>query len=343
MTQLKLKQIAEIIDGELDGDGNVTAEGIATLDEATGRDISIFYDLKLKEELLSTKCCAVIIPKDLPCESEIKKKLKQPTIKIKDPRLALLKILEVFYPERTSLPPQGVHPTVIMDDNVKLGKNISVGPYTVVGKNTVIGDGSVVHAHCYIGFNVTIGMNCLVYPNVTIREAAVVGNNVIIHSGTVIGSDGYGYIAGKNGHKKIPQIGIVKIDDDVEIGANVAIDRATIGKTVIGSGTKIDNLVHIAHNTTIGKNCFILGLVGIAGSAKIGNNVTIAGQAGVTDHGTVGDGAIVVGQAGVIGNIKPGEVVSGFPARPHREFLKIQASMNRLPELMRLLKKNRSK
>ncbi|MDI6642137.1 MAG: UDP-3-O-(3-hydroxymyristoyl)glucosamine N-acyltransferase, partial [Elusimicrobiota bacterium] len=229
----------------------------------------------------------------------------------------------------------GIHQTAIISKSAKLGENVTIGPYTIIEADVSVGENTVISANCYIGRNSTIGKKCFIYPQVVIRENVTIGNEVIIHSGTVIGSDGFGYFKMQENthmltHIKIPQIGTVEIEDNVEIGACVTIDRATTGKTVIGSGTKIDNLVQIGHNVKIGKNCIIVSQAGIAGSVKIGNNVTIAGQAGIKDHIIIGDGAVVAAQSGVIGDVKHGEIVSGYPARPHKEALKVQAFINKL-------------
>ena len=220
-----------------------------------------------------------------------------------------------------------------------MGDNVAIGPYVVIEPGATIGSGATIMAHCYIGYSAAVGGQSLLYPSVTIRELVQVGSRVIIHSGTVIGSDGFGFVPGRGGHTKIPQIGTVVIGDDVEIGANTAIDRATTGATTIGKGTKIDNLVHIAHNVHIGEHCFIAGQTGIAGSARIGNFVTFAGQSGAVGHITIGDGATIAGRAAVIGNVAPGETVSGYPARPHREAMKIEVLIRKLPEMYEWFKK----
>jgi UDP-3-O-[3-hydroxymyristoyl] glucosamine N-acyltransferase len=337
--KMKLKDIAELVEGTVEGNGELLVANIATLGDASAEDIAVFFDPKLEGELLGTKACAVVVQENMKGLEVIMGKIKRPVIKTSNPKLAMLRLLEKYYPTGISDVPSGVHASVIMGNGTKLGKDVSIGPYTVIEKNVIIGGKCVIQANCYIGSGVIMGEGCFVYANTTIREKVVMGSHVIIHSGAVIGSDGYGYVTLNGKHRKIPHIGMVNIGDDVEIGANVAIDRGTMGKTVIGSGTKIDNLVHIAHNVSIGKNCLILGQVGIGGSTEIGDNVTMASQSGVIDHAVVGDGAIIAAKTGAIKDVKPGEIVTGFPARPHKEFLKIQASMTRLPELVKLLRK----
>jgi UDP-3-O-[3-hydroxymyristoyl] glucosamine N-acyltransferase len=256
-----------------------------------------------------------------------------PHVIVKNPQLAFAKILEVIEKDRSKDCVPGIHSTAIIAPTATLGKDVSIGPYVVIEAGAAIGDRTRVDAHTYIGSRTVIGNDCLVYPRVTIRENVVIGNRVIVHSGTVIGSDGFGFAAGETGPYKIPQIGSVELGDDVEIGANVTIDRATTGRTKIGRGTKIDNLVQIAHNVQIGEHCIIVAQVGISGSTHFGNFVTIGGQAGTVGHITVGDGATIAARSGVIGDIAPRETVSGYPARPHREAMKLQALIHRLPEL----------
>jgi len=219
-----------------------------------------------------------------------------------------------------------------------LGKDVAIGANCYVGCDAVIGDGSVLFPGAFIGEGVRLGCECRLYPNTVIYSRCVVGNRVIMHAGVVIGADGFGYTCRDQAFVKLPHAGIVEIGDDVEIGANTAIDRAKTGATVIGSGTKIDNLVHIAHNCKIGRNCVIVALVGIAGSVNIGDGVTLAGQVGVADHVSIEDGSVVAARAGVIGNVPRGSVVSGFPARDHRLEKRAQAARLHLPELMQRLK-----
>ncbi len=206
-----------------------------------------------------------------------------------------------------------------------------------------IGSGTIIYPGCYIGHNVRIGNDCLIYANVVLREDTQIGDRVIIQPGAVIGSDGYGFAALNGKHYKVPQIGNVVVEQDVEIGANVTIDRATTGETRIGEGTKIDNLVHIAHNVMIGRNCLIVAQVGISGSTKIGNSVTLAGQVGVTGHLTIGDNAVITAQSGVMSDVKPGEVLFGSPVRPMKQAMKLQAIYGKLDEIYETIKQVRKK
>ena len=214
-----------------------------------------------------------------------------------------------------------------------MGRDVGVGACVIIEGHVTIGDGTTIHAGSYVGHHTVIGNGCLVYPNVTIREKITIGHRVIVHSGTVIGSDGFGYVTEGGTHRKIPQVGTVEIEDDVEIGANVTIDRATIGATVVGQGSKIDNLVQIAHNVKIGRGCLIVAQAGIAGSSILGNDVTLAGQVGVGGHVRVGDKVIAAAQSGIPNDVPAGSIVFGTPARPINEERKIQVIIGKLPEI----------
>ncbi|HAX61437.1 MAG TPA: UDP-3-O-(3-hydroxymyristoyl)glucosamine N-acyltransferase [Elusimicrobia bacterium] len=327
-----LKEISEISDGEVLGDENTIITNVAGITEAKKGDITFVSNPKYEQYISSTNASAIIIK-----ESQ-KDKVKIPSIVSKNPYLSYAKII-MHIAKETEKHPAGISCNCSVSKSAKIEGCVAISDFVVVDENAKIDDGTIIYPNCYIGRNVKIGKKCLIYPNVTVRENIVIGNNVIIHSGTVIGSDGFGYVQENGLLKKIPQIGIVEIADDVEIGANVTIDRATTGKTFIGKGTKIDNLVQIAHNVQIGNNSIIVSQAGISGSTKIGNGVTVAGQAGLIGHITVGDGAIIAAQAGVIGDVPAKETVSGYPARPHKHAMKIYALIQKLPELFEEIKK----
>ncbi len=327
-----LNEIAGIVGGTVLGAGDTVITGVAGINEAGAGDITFVSNPKYAHFALTTSASAIIIGE------KMKDAVKIPAVVCAEPYLAYAKIISIIAAERQKHP-SGISKNSAVSKTALLGKNVSVADFAVVDEGASVGDGSVIYPHCYVGRNAKIGSNCLIYSGVTIREDIIVGNNVIIHSGTVIGSDGFGYVPEGGRLRKIPQIGIVEICDDVEIGANVAIDRATTGKTVIGKGTKIDNLVQIAHNVQIGENSVVCGQAGISGSTKIGSWVTLAGQAGLAGHLTIGDGAVVAAQAGVIGDVPPKEVVSGYPARPHGQAMRIYALIQRLPELFQEIKK----
>ncbi|MFH0948358.1 MAG: UDP-3-O-(3-hydroxymyristoyl)glucosamine N-acyltransferase [Elusimicrobiota bacterium] len=333
-----LKEITEITGGEILGDENTIITNVAGITDAKEGDITFVSNPKYEQYIGSTNASAIIISEN---QKDLAFGIKIPAIVSKNPYLSYAKVI-MFIAKETEKHPSGISENCSISELAKIGSNVTISDFVMVDENAKIDDGTIIYPNCYIGRNSKIGKNCLIYPNVTMRENIIIGNNVIIHSGTVIGCDGFGYVAESGSSlslKKIPQIGIVEIADDVEIGANVTIDRATTGKTFIGRGTKIDNLVQIAHNVHIGENSIIVAQAGISGSTKIGNGVTIAGQAGLIGHITVGDGAIIAAQAGVIGDVPPKETVSGYPARPHKQAMRIYALIQKLPELFEEIKK----
>jgi len=252
-------------------------------------------------------------------------------IRVNDPGSAIAKIAQRFVGDEVRFKP-GIHPTAIIGENVRLGNDVVVRPYVVIEDGASIGSNTVIYPHVYVGHSSELGTNCLIYANVSIRERIKIGNNVIIHNGAVIGSDGFGFTTINGVHHKIPQLGTVEVEDDVEIGANVTIDRARFDKTHIGKGTKIDNLVQIAHNVWIGERCVIVGQSGIAGSSRIGNNVVLAAQAGVDGHLEIGDNAVITGRAGVTKSIPSNAKVSGFPAQNHDKQRREHIYLRKLPE-----------
>jgi UDP-3-O-[3-hydroxymyristoyl] glucosamine N-acyltransferase len=320
-----LKEIARLIEGEVIGDDSIVITGVSGIKEACEGDITFLANPKYFPLIDKTHASAIITSREVD-------KTDKPIIRTDNPSLAFTKIISSFTPCEINHP-KGIHTTAILGKNVSLGKNVAIGAYAVIEDNVSIGDNTVIYPGCFIGNNTKIGSDGLVYPNVSIRERVSIGNRAIIHSGTVIGSDGFGFITIKDRHHKIPQSGTVEIGDDVEIGANVSIDRARFDKTVIGSGTKIDNLVQIAHNVVIGENSIIVAQAGISGSTIIGKNVTLAGQAGLVGHITVGDRAVVAAQAGVTKSVPPGVVVSGYPAKEHGLAKRINACVQNLPRL----------
>jgi len=326
---MTLKEIAEAVSGKLSGDGNLVIEGVGSLTEAKKGEITFLASPRYRNQVSKTKASAIIIDEEVELP-------KIPSIRTKNPYLAFSRVMNVLVPPKK--PAAGIDKTSILGKRVKLGKDIAIGAYVVIGNGVVIGDRTVIFPGTYIGDKVVIGKDGLIYPNVTVREEVIIGDNVIIHPGAVIGSDGFGYATEEGKHHKVPQVGTVEIEKGVEIGANVTIDRATLGKTIIGQGTKIDNLVQIGHNVRIGKNCLIVSQVGISGSTAIGDNVILAGQAGLVGHITLGDNAIVGAQAGVTKSVPANTTVSGYPAREHRAARKINAQLVRLPKLYEQIK-----
>lgn len=324
-----LGEIARWVDGELIGPASKEIKGAAPVDEAGPDEITFVADPRYFEAARRTNAGAVIVSKDAP-------QLEAPVIRVSNPRLAWVEVLERFQPPVEEAP--GVHETAVIGDGVRLGRNVVIGPHAVIGDRAVIGDEARIGAGAYLGKETKVGRGSVIEPNVTVYDRVEIGRNVIIHAGAVIGCDGFGYVPVGKRHRKVPHIGVVVIEDDVEIGALVAIDRSVCGSTIVKRGTKVDNLVQIAHNVKIGEDCLIVGQAGIAGSAKVGDRVTLAGQVGVVGHVEIGDDSVVAGRGVVTKDIPPRSFVSGFPARPHKENMKVMAATQRLPAVMDDLK-----
>lgn len=325
-----LEEIAVIIDGEIVGDKNTVVTGICGIKEARKGDLTFVANPRYVSLMNHTKASAIITSKDV--ESATK-----PIIRTENPSIAFAKMVSLMAPNETKRP-KGIHPTAVIGEKVKIGRNVAIQAYVVIEDNVEIKDNTILYAGAYVGHHAKIGKDCAVYPYVIIRERVAIGNRVIIHGGTVIGSDGFGFSTVEGVHQRIPQIGSVIIEDDVEIGANVTIDRARFDKTLIKKGTKIDNLVQIAHNVVIGEHSIIVAQSGISGSTTIGNNVTLAGQAGIIGHVSVGDNVVIAARAGVTKTIPSNTCVSGFPAKPHTVAKRINACVQNLPDLYKKVK-----
>ncbi|MGH8003674.1 MAG: UDP-3-O-(3-hydroxymyristoyl)glucosamine N-acyltransferase [Limisphaerales bacterium] len=328
---MKLSDVAQLVGGELVGKNDLEITGVAPIGQAGPGDLTFVANSRYRPLLKTTRASAAIVDGQTEWPALA-------LIRHANPYYAFLLVLRQFHPDEKPVP-EGVHPQAFVAPDAILGKGVGIGPFAVVESSAKIGDRTQIAAGCYIGRDVEIGEGCLFHPNVTIRERVKIGNRVIVHSGTVVGSDGFGYAKEKGVYHKIPQVGMVVIEDDVELGANVTIDRATMGETRIGRGTKIDNLVQIAHNVKIGENSIIVSQVGISGSTEVGKNVTIAGQVGLTGHIHIGDGAIIAAQSGVHRDIKPGQIVLGSPARDMQKSKRIEAIISNLPEYIEKLKK----
>jgi len=324
------RDIAALVDGRVIGDADRLLTGISSLTEAKPGDISFLANPKYAPYLTETEASAVLVEAEQEAGDLVQ-------VVVANPDWAFAKVVEAFGPKPSRLP-TGVHPTAVVGEGVRLGEEVAIGAYAVIGSGTVIGDRTKVYPHAFIGDGASVGSDSTLYPHVTLRENCVIGQRVIVHSGAVIGSDGFGYASVEGVHHKIPQVGIVVVGDDVEIGANTTIDRARFGKTVIGTGTKIDNLVQIAHNVEIGEHCIIVAQVGIAGSTTVGNYVTVAGQSGVAGHITIGDRAIVAGQSGVSKNVPAGVLVQGNPAMEMKANQAKEIAVRRLPKTAATLK-----
>jgi UDP-3-O-[3-hydroxymyristoyl] glucosamine N-acyltransferase len=325
--------VAELVGGNLVGDGSAGIRGIAPLDRATRSDLSFLGAPKYATAFATTQAGVVLVAPEL---AEAAGDVPARVIVAK-PMEALLSLLPRFHREPTA--PVGVHPSAVIGARVRLGANVSVGPYAVLGDDVKLGAGTVIGAHCAINAGVEIGEASLLYPSVTVYSGSRIGNRVTLHAGARIGSDGFGYVQQGGAHLKIPHVGRCLIEDDVEIGANTTIDRGSIDDTVVGAGTKVDNLVQIAHNVRIGRACLIMAQVGIAGSVRVEDGAMLLGQVGVSGHHTIGKRAVVAAQAGVFGDIPAGETWSGYPARPHKEALRAQAALFKLPSLWRRIER----
>lgn len=325
MTSYALEELARLVGGEVIGERGIEITGVAGIKEAREGEITFLANPKYDSYLSTTRASAVIADRngDSP----------KPIIRVANPYLAFLKVMSLFTGPSTEKRPRGIHPTAIVSPDAALGADISIGAYAYIGEGATIGDRTTVLPLVCISDEAKIGEDCLIYPHVTVRERCEIGNRVIIHSGTVIGSDGFGYAKDGDVNRKIPQIGIVRIEDDVEIGANTAIDRATTDVTLIRRGAKIDNLVQIAHNVVVGEDSILAAQVGVSGSTHLGKNVVLAGQAGLVGHITIGDNAMVGAQGGVTKSVPANTAVSGYPAREHALARKIYALIARLPEL----------
>jgi UDP-3-O-[3-hydroxymyristoyl] glucosamine N-acyltransferase len=333
--ELTANDIARLVNGKLSGNGNAVIRGAAGLNEAGPNDVSFLRDVKKINLLKKTKAGLVFVPTGLSSNGKTLVHVENP---VEAFSIVLGKLEDEKLPRRS-----GVHPLASIAKSARIGKNVFIGPFCVIEDDAVIGDDVVLRAQVYVGLRTTIGQGTTLHPHVVLREDIQVGARCIIHAGAVIGSDGYGFYFAKGKHNKIPQIGSVIIEDDVEIGSCTAIDRATTGTTRIGKGTKIDNLVQIAHNVQIGEHSLIVAQVGIAGSSKLGKGVVMGGQAGMADHITVGDGAKIGGQSGVIQDVAPGAVLFGNPAQPIREAFKQALLFRRLQQLFDDVKKLKGK
>jgi len=320
-----LLELANLVGGKVLGDETIEITGVAGIEDAQTTEITWVTSNRLLIKAVESSATAVIVPANL---SEVAK----PAVAVANPRLAFAIIMNYFHPVQVCKP--GIHSSAVIGNNFK-GENCQISPLAVVGDEVTIGSGTIIYPGVVIGDRVKIGKNSVLHANTVIREDCVIGNQVIIHGGSVIGADGFGYVTVDGKHIKIPQVGIVVIEDEVEIGANVTIDRATTSATIIKRGSKIDNQVQIAHNCEIGEDNIICGQSGIAGSTKIGDRVTIAGKCGITGHITIGNDTSIAGNTGVIGSLAPYSFVSGYPARPHAEDMRIQAAAGRLPEIIK--------
>ena len=326
---ISLTQIHEVAGGELVGSPNTTITSLAGFEEAGPNDLTFVTGDRMLNTGRPTAAGALLAHRRLG-------EIANPHIVVANPTLAFAQIAQTFF--CSMAPPRGIDTTVVRGVDTQVGSDVSIWSGVTLGDRVTIGSRVTLYPGVFVGDDTTIGDDTLLYPNVVVREGCTIGARVIVHSGTVIGSDGFGYVENQGRHYKIPQLGGVTIEDDVEVGANVTIDRATLGQTLIKQGTKIDNLVQIAHNVTIGAHSILVAQVGVAGSTRVGHHVMIGGQAGLTDHVVIGDQVMIAARAGVTRSIEPNQIVSGAPAMPHETWVKAQAVIPRLPELRQTIR-----
>jgi UDP-3-O-[3-hydroxymyristoyl] glucosamine N-acyltransferase len=329
---ISLKTIAEKVDGRLTGDGDVTIKGLSSIQEAEEGDITFLAQAGFAKYLKDCRASAIILGEDMSASDIGERNI----IYVSNPGIAYIKVARLF--ENPKKKERGVSPFASVAEDAHVSEEAYIAPFACIDAGAVIGRGATVYPFAYVGENVVIGNDTTIYPNVVIYRDVKIGERVIIHGGTVVGGDGFGYIWDGSGHAKIPQLGTVEIEDDVEIGANVTIDRASLGRTTIGKGTKIDNLVQVAHNVSIGANSIIVAQVGIAGSTTIGRNVVLAGQVGVKDHVRIGDNVKAGGGTGITKDVPPGSLIMGTPHMPHKDYARLQGYLKRLPELFKRMK-----
>lgn len=320
-----LSKLAEVVNGMVLGDKNTEIKRISGVDDLKPGDLTFAESKEALEKALNSAAAAVIVSPGIELNSK-------PGIQVNSPRLAFAQLLTYLTPKKKCAP--GIAPTAVIGEDFH-GDGCEIGPLVFIGNHVTIGKGTIIYAGAWIGDGVNIGENSVIHGNVVIREGCKIGNDVEIHPGTVIGADGFGYVTVEGRHYKIPQVGIVVIEDHVEIGANTTIDRATTGATLVKTGTKIDNLVQIGHNCEIGESNFICGQAGLAGSSITGDRVTLAGKVGLSGHLKVGDDSVVAGCSKVCGTLPSKSFVSGNPARPHAKNMRVEAATNRLPEMMK--------
>lgn len=324
-----LTDLADRLGAEVVGDGEQMIEGIRPLDHAGPEHLSFLHNPKYVEQAAESPAGAILVqdPDQLTGRN---------LLVCEQPYLAVARALEIFHPRPR--PEAGVHPSSVVGDDLSLGTGASVGPQVSIGRRVVIGENTIIGAGCVLGDGVRIGDDAILHPRVVVEDGCRVGHRCILQSGAVIGSDGYGFATVDGIHHKVPQVGIVVLEDDVEIQANTTIDRATMGETRIGRGTKVDNLVQLAHNVQVGEHCLLVSQVGISGSTKIGRHSVFAGQAGAAGHIEIGERTVVTARSAAMKSVPPGSVLAGFPGRPQAEWMKTQAAVQRLTVMRKKLK-----
>jgi UDP-3-O-[3-hydroxymyristoyl] glucosamine N-acyltransferase len=331
---VKVKDIASLLQGSVIGDADIDVSHVAKIEEAGAGDITFVANPKYEKYLKSTRASAVVVSRDLDEKKLNGRKRQIAFLKVDDPYFCFLQLLQTFE-AADDLPFEGIHSTAVIAPSADLSSGVAIGAHAVIGERVRVGRNSKIAQGSVIANDVVIGSDVRIHANVTIRERCRLGDRGIVHSGTVIGSDGFGFAPDKDGtYKKIPQVGIVVLEDDVEIGANCAIDRATMGETLLKRGVKLDNLVHVAHNVVIGENTMIAAQAGIAGSTKVGKNVLVGGQVGVINHVEIADNVALIAQSGVSKSLTKAGTYFGSPAKEQRIAFRIEAALRRLPDLI---------
>lgn len=320
---MTIDEIAQLVNGRVHGDGRREIHGVAGVENAGPDDLTFAEGARARAKASASRAGCVLVAEGVSL-------LGLTTVTVPRPKLAFIRIAAALRPQPAARP--GIHPTAVVDPQADLAEDVCVGPQVVVERGVTVGPGTCLGAGVFLGEGATVGLQCVFYPRVSVYPGARIGNRVVLHSGVVVGSDGFGYVFAEGRHHKFPQLGGVIIEDDVEIGSNSTVDRGSLGTTVIGTGTKIDNLVQVAHNVRIGRHCVIAAQTGISGSVQIGDYVVLGGQVGVGDNVRIEDNVMVGGQAGVSrGNLRRGVTYWGTPARPLDEFKKLYAHLSHLP------------
>ncbi|RMZ50031.1 UDP-3-O-(3-hydroxymyristoyl)glucosamine N-acyltransferase [Candidatus Marinimicrobia bacterium PRS2] len=327
-----ISQIAETVNGTINGNPDLSILGVCDLKNSSADHLSYIGSDKYKEFFHQSKASAMLVSKDFTVDRN-----EKTLIHVENPAISFIEVVHLFHPQEQ--PSEQIHSSAIISPTAKIGKNVHIAAHVVLEENVRIGDGVRICAGTFIGENTTINNGTVIHPNVSIYHDVIIGKQCIIDSGSVIGADGFGLVKDKNGYHKIPHIGRVILKDSVWIGPNCCIDRGTLSDTVIGEGSKLDNLIHIAHNVQIGKNCAIAGQVGIAGSSILEDNVSLAGQVGIIGHLVIGEGSTVAAKSAVFQSLEPGSFVSGVPARNHKDRLRQDVIINQLPDILNRIRK----
>jgi len=327
-----ISQIAKIVNGKIDGNPDLVIQGVCDIKNSRVDHLSYVISEKYEKYFHQSKTNAILVANDFAIDREDKT-----LIHVENPAVSFIDVIHLFYPQES--PIENIHPSAIIPNTTQIGKNVHISPYTVIEENVIIGDGVQIGSGAFIGSNTIINKGSVIYPNVSIYHDVIIGNHCIIDSGSVIGADGFGLVKDNNIHHKIPHIGGVILGDSVWIGSNCCVDRGTLSNTIIGKGSKLDNLIHIAHNVQIGKNCIISGQVGIAGSSILEDNVTLAGQVGIVGHIIIGKDSTVAAKSAVYQSLEPGSFVSGIPARHHKNRIRQDVVINQLPDILNRIRK----